>query len=352
MMGCANYHAWLHFEDGERWIVRIPRSGFSDVPPDLVEYLVMSEYATLKFLESTQVPAPKPFAYGISSDPTNRVGVSYLLMQALPGEPFYAHKASESQKKYVFNQLAEILIELAKHPLPRAGSLTINNDEVIVGPVASNRFVTLETYGPFDTALEYLTSILEQHLDLIADGQLYPEYPVEAFLFFHFLQQNIQHLVSGDMPEQFFLKHVDDKGDHLLVDESFNITGIIDWQFARAVPASEAFGPSYITADLASLYSSNTGVTSDDHYLATALRGKGASSLALIAERNEIMRRFHHGLASGSTTDEAREMLKGIVACVKGELVDDLDAWIAEKSENLHGNTRWSGVQALLLDRV
>ena len=42
---------------------------------------------------------------------------------------------------------------------------------------------------------------------------------------------------------------------------------------------------------------------------------------------------------------------KGIVAYVKGEDVDDLDAWIAEQSQGLRGNTRWSAVQALLLDR-
>lgn len=49
-MGCANYHGWLTFENSDRWIVRVPRTGFSEVPPRLVECLVESEYATLKFL--------------------------------------------------------------------------------------------------------------------------------------------------------------------------------------------------------------------------------------------------------------------------------------------------------------
>jgi hypothetical protein len=30
------------------------------------------------------------------------------------------------------------------------------------------------------------------------------------------------------MIERFYLKHIDDKGDYLLVDEQLNITGIID----------------------------------------------------------------------------------------------------------------------------
>ncbi|KAJ5088302.1 hypothetical protein N7456_011918 [Penicillium angulare] len=349
IMGCANYHGWLVFDNGERWVVRIPRTGFSDVPLDLVEYLVESEYATLKFLESTKVPAPKPFAYGLGSDPSNRVGVSYILMQALPGKPFYGYMASESQKTHVIEQLADVLIEISKNPLPSIGSLVVNKGQLVpsIGPVASNRFITLKTYGPFDTASYYLVSIIEQHLDLIADGQLYSDYPAEAFLFYFFLRQNIQYLTSTDMQGQFFLKHVDDKGDHILVDEDFNITGVIDWQFARIVPAAEAFGPSYVTADLGSLYSSNTGINSDDRILAKALHDRGADALASIAERDELMRRFHTGLASGFTKDEACDLMKGMVSCVRNEEVGDFETWVAKQSEECSGDPRWKNVQAL-----
>jgi hypothetical protein len=50
------------------------------------------------------------------------------------------------------------------------------------------------------------------------------------------------------------LKHVDDYGDHILVDEQLNITGIIEWQMARVVPRQETFGPSLVTADMNALY--------------------------------------------------------------------------------------------------
>lgn len=99
-----------------------------------------------------------------------------------------------------------------------------------------------------------------------------------------------------------------------------------------------------------SLYSSNGGVTDDDRALAIALREKGSPDLASIAERNEIMRRFHNGLSSGLSKDEARNMLKGMVACVKGESLDDLDAWIMDQSIKLHDDLRWKDLQALILD--
>lgn len=77
---------------------------------------------------------------------------------------------------------------------------------------------------------------------------------MNAYLVFLFLKSHIQDLivkpspVSVETTEQFYVKHVDDKGDHLMVDDELNIIGIIDWQMARVVPASEAFGPSLVTA--------------------------------------------------------------------------------------------------------
>jgi hypothetical protein len=60
-MGCANYHARIRFHDGSpSWLLRVPRvASFAvGLPSSLVEYIVLSEYATLKFLENTAVPAP------------------------------------------------------------------------------------------------------------------------------------------------------------------------------------------------------------------------------------------------------------------------------------------------------
>jgi hypothetical protein len=39
---------------------------------------------------------------------------------------------------------------------------------------------------------------------------------------------------------QFYLRHADDKGDHLLVDDDYNITGIVDseWAYTDAKPAA------------------------------------------------------------------------------------------------------------------
>jgi len=131
------------------------------------------------------------------------------------------------------------------------------------------------------------------------DGQLYTEYPINAYLVYRFLKDNVTQLVSQEenqMTERFYLKHVDDKGDHILVDEQLNITGIIDWQMARIVPRHEAFGPSLVTADMNALCNGKFSLSPNDLVLADMLRRRGLSDLAsnMIDEK---VRRFFWGLA-------------------------------------------------------
>ncbi|KAI4850137.1 hypothetical protein E4T45_05625 [Aureobasidium sp. EXF-8846] len=351
MMGNANYHAWLDFEDGDRWLLRTPRTVFSDVPCDMVESFIASEYATLKFLEPTKVPAPRVFGFGLASDKGNVVGVSYLLMECLPGAPLDGDllAADTQQHPSILAQVAEILIELSKHPLPLAGSLIIKDGQNIVSKMASNRFVHLGLSGPFYSTSEYFAAISDQYLVLIADGQVHSQYPTEAFAFYSLARREARNFSSSHtvIPEQFFLKHIDDKGDHLLVNDDGIITGIIDWQFARFVPAIEAFGPSYVTANLSWLYSSTCGVTDLDKQLAIELRQRGADDLAAYMEGNEIARRFHHGLSEGLTKSEAREILEAWQTTLgKVTPLDlDLDSWITEVCEK---DPRWEKSKSLV----
>jgi hypothetical protein len=340
-MGCANYHAILIFDDGEEWLARIPRTGFSDVPMDLVEYLVASEYATLKFLESTTLPSPKAFGYGLLSDTTNAAGVNYILMEKLPGKPYYPYLATPEQQSRVISQVADFLVELSKYPLPHAGSLLSTEGSINVGPVASNRFVSLGKYGPFDNAMDYFTGIADEYLTLIADKQIYDQYPKEAFLFYKLLYRHAADLCCNETSGAFYLKHVDDKGDHLLIDNDYNVTGIIDWQFARVVPACEAFGPSLVTADLGELYSGKASLSEDDKTLFKALKLKGREDFAGYTGDVDPVRRFHLGLASGFNRDEACDLIKGMMVSL-GEEPMDIDSWIEQESEKCRDDYRWN----------
>ncbi|POR35265.1 Uncharacterized protein TPAR_04531 [Tolypocladium paradoxum] len=309
LMGCANYHARVRFHDGSpSWLLRVPRvaSHAVGLPDSLAEYLILSEYATLTFLETTAIPAPRTFGYGVRGTGTDHgVGVSFLLMEELPGRPWTGegvsgHPATKDEKAKIWTALADMLAELAKHPFPKAGSLCLQSSSIKVSAMASDRFVVLTPEGPFDTSLAYYTAWAEQYLKLIADGQLYTEYPVDAYLVYRFLKDNVAQLVpreaEAQAPEEFFLKHVDDKGDHLLVDENLNITGVIDWQMARVVPRREAFGLSLVSANMNALCGGKVSLSVDDVALADAVRKRGPPELAGCMV-DEKARRFFWGLA-------------------------------------------------------
>jgi hypothetical protein len=98
----------------------------------------------------------------------------------------------------------------------------------------------------------------------------------------------------SDSEDKFFLKHVDDKGDHLMVDEDLNITGIIDWQMARIVPRREAFALSLVSADMRALCGGDVSLSTKDLELSNALREKGAWLASYTGD--EKVRRFFWGL--------------------------------------------------------
>lgn len=348
-MGCANYHAELRFDDGVRWLARIPRTTtFSDIPPDVVEYLVESEYATLKWLEDLDTPTPRAHAYGLASDPGNDVGVSYILEDALSGWPFYSHEATDAEKARVYEQYARFLLEIRQRPRTQACSLLPRAGQLVDGPIASNRFLTLATYGPFKTSAEYFSAIAEEHLEITSDGQIYPKFSKEAFVFYNLLGDRVAsvlaQLTTATAEGKFFLKHVDDKGDHILIDEDYNITGVIDWQFARFAPACEAFGPSLFTADLANLYGGVNGVGADDRLLAKFLTADGGGTendFVASVNANELARRFHLGLASGLGQDDVIKLIQAVVNLLGDETdggaerkkVDE--AWVEEQWSRL-----------------
>ena len=318
LMGGSNYHARILFHDGSSpWLLRVPRvTNFeAGLPESLVEHLVTSEHATLRFLENTKLPAPRLYAYGLrgTNNRDHGVGVSFLIMEHLPGKAWDG-EGTDDQKAKVLSGLASIIYELSQHPFTKAGSLvpdTLTSNRV--SAVASDRFLALTPHGPFDDAESYYTSFAEQHLALICDGQLYTEYPVDAYLVYRFLKESASQLASRDAnaSAEFFLKHVDDKGDHILVDEDFNITGIIDWEMARTVPRLEAFGPSLVTADMNNLCAGKVGLTEHDQILAREL-AKLSPRLTDFSV-DEKVRRFFWGLAMEPAWEDAKPLAAAIL---------------------------------------
>jgi hypothetical protein len=258
IMGHVNFHLELRFKDGISWMARIKRKNAGTPPSLIASYLIESEVATYRFLENTNVPAPKVFAY--ATDSNNPVGTGYILFEKINGRTLTSTSPTPKQMRKVMSQLAGVYAELHRHPLSFRGSLD-QPGTTHVGPIArellanlSTRSVgnsktsslpTVDLLGPFSTSRAYYTTIISRILDLIVDGELYAPWAVDAFLIHRFLLDLVPSLFEPEQipkdREQFYLRHADDKGDHILVDEEFNITGIIDWEWAYTAPKNEAF---------------------------------------------------------------------------------------------------------------
>ncbi|CAG8889968.1 unnamed protein product [Penicillium egyptiacum] len=143
---------------------------------------------------------------------------------------------------------------------------------------------------------------------------------------------------------------MDDKGDHILVDEDYNITGIIDWTFARLVPIYEAFGPSLLTAEMSDIYESNAGRSRGDTMLAEAVQTKSKHlHLVRFAGGPDLVRRFSFGLGMGMdiSWDEAVALFRGIMSTAEGSSLEfDWDVWRQNRLSQRADDAR---LQALLL---
>lgn len=80
-------------------------------------------------------------------------------------------------------------------------------------------------------------SKVDQFLHHILAGEFFSSEAVHGYL----THLAIRDLIMGDEEmsreeTEFFIKHADDKGDEILVDEEWHITGIVDWEWYACIP--------------------------------------------------------------------------------------------------------------------
>jgi len=83
-----------------------------------------SECATLRRLKGQMLLTPKVYGFELRHDPTNDVGVAYILIDELPGKPLLSFDVTDDQAQTAYSDLAGILGRLAEHPFNHVRSLT------------------------------------------------------------------------------------------------------------------------------------------------------------------------------------------------------------------------------------
>lgn len=348
-MGGINYHVDIHFEDGISWIARIRRSNATSPPVALGNYISRSEVATLKFLEKTRVPAPRVYDFA-PEGAENAVGVGYILMEKLPGRPLQWPLLDSEGRRKITDQLADIYIELAKHPFQKTGSLD-GSSEFHVGPLAREEYTTfakseMKMIGPFESPRQFHMAKIRMIMDTIVEGETHTQRAVDAYLIHRFLIDLIPRVVPASSLEAFYLKHIDDKGDHILVDDELNITGIIDWEWAHTAPPEIAFNSPMAFLPVGDFYDGKTEIGEDEVVFADMLEEKGHSALAENVRHGRVQHGFEFCCGYNPVDWEGWESLfRGLRDTVG---VDAGVAWDEWKRVALERYLDDSGLQTLL----
>ncbi|KAJ8128697.1 hypothetical protein O1611_g4937 [Lasiodiplodia mahajangana] len=286
VLGGCNYHGSIVFDDGKTWLARFRLPNHNEPPLQERNFDRRSEFETYCFLARTAVPVPEVYDCADDGDLTNLVGAGYILLEKLAGKPLAWHEASVVQKEKFSRQLAEIYVNLEQHPIDGLGCLQLSSMAL---PEAGPAFFDYESngnsipFGPFSHSNDYYKALIQQKIQLIKTREVSTSAPLDQYLVYMSLLDSLPPNESGP----FFLRHVDSGDANFLVDDDYNITGIIDWELAISTSKGSAFQSPLLLYNLGEVYNKGLSTPSEDEKRLSKilLEEKGAVELATLVEK-------------------------------------------------------------------
>ncbi|KAL1847096.1 hypothetical protein Daus18300_014066 [Diaporthe australafricana] len=256
-----------------RWVVRIPIPGRN--PVAWIDEKLEVEVATMRHVAlNTKIPVPKVHAYSFSGQ--SPIGMAFIIMDFVDGQNLREHGFKQGDKwnnwrgpteatKLVYQQLAEVLIELRKQEFPAIGALGIDpcgpSKSNLAGVRVCHRPLSIEiamqesegqnpsemfpARKTFSTASEYIQSLLwlldnelnrcsNPDIDRAADRGKMLLYAARDFR--RFVTQKWLDASKENGP--FVLMHgvLHNHYSNLLWDEDLKLVGVIDWEWSHVVP--------------------------------------------------------------------------------------------------------------------
>lgn len=198
------------------------------------------------------------------------------------------------------SQLSDVFVELHRHPSDELGSLDVSGTSHVGG--FAREFLTdfeantnkMLLAGPFSSLQDYHKHSLNLILDLILRDEMYSQQPVDGYLITRFLIDLIPSVLPSPPPtdRRFYLKHADDKGDHILVGDDYNITGIIDWEWAHTASSAHAFNSPMGLLPVAHFFDGVTNIGDDEAVFAKLLEERGRGDLAGYVRAGRVQHLF------------------------------------------------------------
>jgi hypothetical protein len=222
----------------------------------------------------TKIPVPKVHAYSFSR--TSPIGLAFIIMDFIDGQNLMEHGFKDGEKwinnrgatnatRRIYQQLAEVFVELRRQEFPKNGALGFDprgpSESNPAGVHVCHRPLSIEIVlqdcegqnpaekfpvnTTFATASEYIQSLLwlsdnelerstNPDVDRVSDGGARLLYAVQDFR--RFVTEKWFDASKEQGP--FVLMHGDlhNHYSNLLWDQDLNLVGVIDWEFSQVVP--------------------------------------------------------------------------------------------------------------------
>ncbi|KAI9768887.1 MAG: hypothetical protein M1839_003864 [Geoglossum umbratile] len=209
---------------------------------------------------------PVPHIHGYATREHSPTGFAFMLIDYVDGNPLSSVSLSsmnEVKRTYLYEQLADVFIQLRLHEFPEVGSFSLSPDgsrwthkrplsiDLIEQEVEGLRpGLIVEQNQSYASTVDYVYSLTQLAFNRFERGRN-SVYNVDAQLALYSLHQFRSLVVDWVDPTYnhgpFVLMHGDLRPSNIIVDKSLTIVGIVGWDWSGTVPVQLLVPPTWLT---------------------------------------------------------------------------------------------------------
>ncbi|KAH8821747.1 phosphotransferase enzyme family protein [Xylogone sp. PMI_703] len=209
---------------------------------------------------NTTIPLPRVHAYGRDAELT-KTGTGtqmFLITDFILGRPLnkkLLNEASEEYRRNLYSGLIDVLAELRRLEFPLIGSLMPNPNgtaDPVLGPAICMSAATLrlsprQTFASANDYMAHQFGLVSAFFSQPVCDLTVDDIKQEVFAL-HRLEPIFYQIIDPQLDRgPFALNHMDLRSANIIVDDSLQVQGIIDWEFTSTVPRQVFTPPSWIT---------------------------------------------------------------------------------------------------------
>lgn len=199
--------------------------------------------------------------------------------------------------------------------------------------------------GSFSSSIESSKAVVKSYLAMIASGEIDTPCPTDAYLAHRYRLDTVNEFWEHASPDDvFFLKHPDGKGDHILVNNSYDIVGIIDWEWTQTVSKAEVFSSPCLMWPLDEFYSGSNELVEEELRLAGIFEERDRGDLAECVNSGRKIQRFMFALGPEASYVDSVTFVPLFEGLRKAFKSSDKEEWQHWKNRALQ---RWKDDQFL-----